>query len=160
MTGVAKLSHLPAILVTNSSMYQSKNVHLIFLRDQVFTDDNFSSHVLCGMVEKLQLLPNHHKRVTLLFIIILVVIGEGFDQIDTQKLKDNKVMYSLTRHGLANKGNCSKVKNYCLSHDYMGKGHLPALLCRGGLDHIVTPRLGLHSVLKRHNLPIKRHKMM
>ena len=50
---------------------------------------------------------------------IIAVIGEGFDQIDTQKLRDNKVLYTLTRHGL-NKGNCS-VENYCLSRKYMGK---------------------------------------
>ena len=55
----------------------------------------------------------------LLVYCILAVIGEGFDQIDTQKLRDNKVLYTLTRHGL-NKGNCS-VENYCLSRKYMGK---------------------------------------
>lgn len=52
---------------------------------------------------------------------MISVVGEGFDIIDTVKLRDNRVLYSLTRHGYQ-RGNCT-VDNYCLDKKYQGMSH-------------------------------------
>lgn len=46
------------------------------------------------------------------------MIGEGFDLIDTERLRDEKTLYSLTRHGY--KSNVCTTENFCLDKKYQG----------------------------------------
>ncbi|KAF6024817.1 hypothetical protein EB796_016876 [Bugula neritina] len=68
-----------------------------------------------------------------------IVVGEGFDIIDTVKLRDNRVLYSLTRHGYQ-RGNCT-VDNYCLDKKYQGSHDAHVFHLAQPLDHQVLLKL-------------------
>jgi len=52
---------------------------------------------------------------------MLLVLGDGFEYIDTERMRDEKVLYSLTRHGVnkTENGKCSTL-NMCLDVPYQG----------------------------------------
>ena len=51
------------------------------------------------------------------WLLLFVVIGEGFDQIDGTILERNKIMYSLSRY---DKNSTCESTHYC-TPGYMGK---------------------------------------
>lgn len=53
--------------------------------------------------------------------INFVVLGEGFDKINTEKMRDEKVMYSLSRYYMLDKTSQCNLANMKLPSDYMGE---------------------------------------
>ena len=48
---------------------------------------------------------------------VITVIGEGFERINIERLRDTKTIYLLTRHGNKGVGEC-EAKSMCLMKYY------------------------------------------
>ncbi|KAF6034762.1 hypothetical protein EB796_006935 [Bugula neritina] len=50
-----------------------------------------------------------------------IMLGEGFHRINTERMRDEKVMYSLSRYNLIEAGLPCEPKNMRLPKGYLGK---------------------------------------
>ncbi|XP_067945625.1 uncharacterized protein [Watersipora subatra] len=128
-----------------------KEVHLLYTDDKALEAvrdrklDNRVKIIPVKMRRRVHMMDFFHYAAKFLLnkpVIALngdIVVGEGFDLIDTAKMAEEKVLYTLSRHGNL-KGNCT-AENYCLEKLYQGSHDTHIFRLKQPLDEALLLRL-------------------